>query len=119
MEPDVLWNYFCMLGGPVVGFVVGVIICIYTKLYDDRNLKPGHICLMALPVGFLTLGILISETSVTVSSESSATVKNTTYCAYMESFTKYMIFCAITAFYGTLVPEMFVIYRKTLIRFNS
>ena len=104
MEPFASWYYIVTFLGPLVAFFVGVVISDWMKLYAALERK--HIYLMSLPVGLVTVGILVSGASVVVN--------NTTMYGYTESFPAYITFFGTIMFYGTLVPEMFEVFRKKI-----
>ena len=101
MEPSV-WVDLFQKSGPVFAYILGVLITVRLKLYDD--LKPETVYLMALPVGCVKVGILISGSSVTLD--------NITHYGYTQSIEAYLTFCGVIMFYGILAPEMFAFYRK-------
>ena len=103
-EPYIWLNYIITLIGPLIAFFVGVVISDRLGLYAE--LKRKHVYFMSVPVALVTVGILISSATVTV--------EDITKYGYTESVGSYMTFCGVIMFYGTLVPEIFEIYRKKI-----
>lgn len=105
MEPSV-WSDLLPKSGPIFAYIVGVVIAVRIKLHGD--LKREHIYLMALPVGFLQVGIFIWVLDVIWDNE-------VIYYDYTQPIVQYLAVCGFAMFYGTIVPEMFAFYRKTFL----
>ncbi|MDR6264228.1 MULTISPECIES: hypothetical protein [Rhodobacterales] len=109
MDPVILlslWNSFAAFILPFMAFAAGVYISDVIGLNSEESRK--NIYLMAMPVGMLTVGILLSGTTVKVMSEGGLPQ---VHYGHMQSFGIYLVFCGTIMFYGTLVPQLFKSYR--------
>ncbi len=114
MDPAILlaiWNTFAAFVLPFIAFGMGVYISDVIGLNSEESRK--HVYLMALPVGLLTVGVLLSGTTVKVMAENGLPQ---VHHGHMQSFGIYLVFCGTIMFYGTLVPQLFKSYRDRIQR---
>lgn len=101
-----IWNMIAAFFIPFLAFAIGVWISDVIGLNESESRK--NVFLMALPVGMLTVGILLSGTTVRVMSEAGLPE---VHHGHMQSFGIYLVFCGTIMFYGTLVPQLFRSFR--------
>jgi hypothetical protein len=110
MTSDILlaiWNTTAAFVIPFVAFGIGVYISEAMGLNTVESRK--HIYLMALPTGLLTVGILLSGSTVNITA---ANGLPKVHHGHMQSFGIYAVFCGTLMFYGTAVPQLFESFRK-------
>ncbi len=105
MEPSPLasilnWCLIHLL--PFLAFWSGVYISVSLRLHG--SLSPKHIYLTSIPVGFITVGNLLSMMQLETMNENQETVL--TY-GYMNSPSNLFIFVGTLMFYGTMAPQLF------------
>jgi hypothetical protein len=101
---NALWGATQTYLFPFLSFATGVYISDVLGLNEGQARK--QVYLMALPVGLLTVGILLTGTSVTVDGD----VKH----GHTQNLGVLMVFCGTIMFYGTLVPQLFKMNRKQM-----
>ena len=94
------WCFIHLL--PFLAFWSGVYISVSLRLHG--SLSPKHIYLTSIPVGFITVGNLLSMMQLETMNENQGTVL--TY-GYMNSPSNLFIFVGTLMFYGTMAPQLF------------
>ena len=105
---------------PWVAFMVGVTIFVSLKYHEQYRLSITQVYLMSIPVGLVLIGFLVSNFSVTIGSgisvngpTSTGNVQTVRY-GFMESPARYLLFNGLLVFFGTLVPDVFLLFRDKL-----
>ncbi|MBC6441851.1 MAG: hypothetical protein GDA53_01790 [Rhodobacteraceae bacterium] len=129
-----IWHLFLVNLFPLLCFFIGVYIS--QKLNLNGNLPAKETYLMAIPVSLLSVGAMVLGTRYNVSpiefltpklagklgSISVAEMKEqlvTVRYTHMRSFEYYGIFCGMIILHGTLVPQLFRLFRETLVNNNT
>ena len=97
---------------PVVAFGVPYAACLFgTFIADMLSLYPGvkrlHLYLMSVPVTLVTVGILLSATTVSVPVDSPPGTIREYCCGHTQSIPGFGLFVGTMIFYGTLAPDLF------------
>ena len=97
---------------PVVAFGVpyaagffGTFIADMLSLYPD--VKRPHLYLMSVPVTLVTVGVLLSATTVSVPVDSPSGTIREYCCGHTQSIPGFGLFVGTMMFYGTLAPDLF------------
>ena len=104
-----VWNAFLVFVVPFMAFAVGVFISDVVGLNEGESRR--NVYLMALPVGLLTVGILLQGTTVRIDLDAGLTLVR---YGHMQGVGLYLVFCGTIMFYGTLVPQLFRSFRERL-----
>lgn len=94
---------------PFIAFGAGVFISDVIGLNAKESRR--NVYLMALPVGLLTVGVLLQGTTVHVPDQNGFM---TVRYGHLQGVGLYLVFCGTIMFYGTLVPQLFRSFRAKI-----
>ena len=97
---------------PAVAYGVPYLACFFgTFIADMLSLYPGvkrlHLYLMSVPVTLVTVGVLLSATTVSVPVAGPSGTIREYCCGHTQSIPGFGLFVGTMMFYGTLAPDLF------------
>ena len=100
------------LSHPVVAFGVPYVACFFGTFIADMpslypDVKRPHLYLMSVPVTLVTVGVLLSATTVSVPVDSPSGTTREYCCGHTQSIPGFGLFVGTMMFYGTLAPDLF------------